>query len=103
MYLQQEKPLFYKVFSLLTGYTGYVSLRMNDTNPKTALTTISLTNTEMEILKRLCEGMLYKEIALERKSAFETVKKHISNIYRKLDVGNRFEACKKFRESASMN
>ena len=59
---------------------------------------LPLTSTETDILLKLCDGMLYKEIAVERQSAFETVKKHISNIYRKLHVNNRMDACNVYRE-----
>lgn len=52
-----------------------------------------LTDTEYKVLKRLSEGMTYKEAAeaLDNISV-ETVKTHTKAIYRKLQVNNKTEA-----------
>lgn len=55
----------------------------------------TLSDKEMEILQMLSIGLLYKEIADKRSISIETVKKHCSNIYRKLQVSNKAEAIHK--------
>ena len=54
-----------------------------------------LTPREKEILGYLSKGFLYKEIAAELFISKETVKKHIHNIYEKLQVQTRTEALNK--------
>ena len=54
-----------------------------------------LTKLEAEILNFLAKGFLYKEIATELFISKETVKKHIHNIYNKLQVQTRTEALNK--------
>lgn len=56
-----------------------------------------LTEREKEILDLLSQGYLYKEIASELNISTLTVKKHIHNIYEKLQVQNRTEALNKVR------
>jgi NarL family two-component system response regulator LiaR len=55
-----------------------------------------LTAREKEILEILARGFLYKEIANQLKISMLTVKNHLKNIYRKLEVSNRSEAILKF-------
>lgn len=55
----------------------------------------SLTPTEKEVLELLSEGLLYKEIADKKCVTIDTIKKHIGNIYRKLQVNNKIEAINK--------
>ena len=57
---------------------------------------LSLTKSEIKTLGPLCDGKLYKEIASEHKITINTVKKHLKNAYRKLDVHNRTNACNKY-------
>ncbi|WP_312765979.1 response regulator transcription factor [Epilithonimonas sp.] len=59
----------------------------------------SLTTKELEILKSLSEGFLYKEIADQKCISIDTVKKHIGNIYRKLHVANKIEAVNKYNQT----
>ncbi len=54
-----------------------------------------LTDREREVLKLLTKGFIYKEIASEINVEYETVKKHIQNIYSKLHVQNKVEAINK--------
>lgn len=51
-----------------------------------------LTHAENEVITLLAKGLLYKEIAYNKNISMDTVKKHISNIYRKLQVNNKIEA-----------
>ncbi len=54
-----------------------------------------LTVRETEILKNLCNGSSYKKIASELFIDLNTVKFHIRNIYRKLEVNSKGEAIAK--------
>ena len=51
-----------------------------------------LTKTELEVLEFLSRGFQYKEIADQKFISIDTVKKHINNMYRKLQVNNKVEA-----------
>jgi DNA-binding NarL/FixJ family response regulator len=53
----------------------------------------SLTERELEILRFVASGATNSEIAGQLWITQQTVKFHVSNIYRKLDVANRTEAC----------
>ena len=54
-----------------------------------------LTNREKEILDLLAQGLMYKEIAAKKDIGVETVRKHVYNIYEKLQVNSRTEAINK--------
>jgi LuxR family maltose regulon positive regulatory protein len=54
-----------------------------------------LTGREIEILPLLAEGLSNREIAARLYIAPVTVKTHLQNIYKKLNVNNRIEALKK--------
>ena len=51
-----------------------------------------LTSSEVRVLKAMAVGLANKEIAKELWLSEQTVKFHLRNIYRKLDVANRTEA-----------
>lgn len=57
-----------------------------------------LTPREREVLRLLATGMTNQEIADELFIARSTVKRHLSNVYGKLAVGNRTEAVAQARE-----
>ena len=54
-----------------------------------------LTTREREILDLLAKGLMYKEIAAQKEISTETVRKHVRNIYEKLQVTTRMEAINK--------
>jgi DNA-binding NarL/FixJ family response regulator len=54
-----------------------------------------LTSREREVLKKLCDGSSYKKIADALFVDLNTVKFHIRNIYRKLEVHSKGEAIAK--------
>ena len=58
-----------------------------------------LTQRETELLSSLAEGFSNKEIATKLHISVETVKKHLQNIYGKLNAKGRFAALKKAREA----
>jgi two-component system nitrate/nitrite response regulator NarL len=51
-----------------------------------------LTPSELAVLEALARGLVNKQIALELGIAQQTVKFHLTNVYRKLGVSNRTEA-----------
>lgn len=52
----------------------------------------SLTKREIEILSQVASGMFNKEIASNLSISERTVKNHISNIFKKIDVSDRTQA-----------
>jgi DNA-binding NarL/FixJ family response regulator len=60
----------------------------------TAAVASGLTDRELEILKALARGLSNQQIAKEFWVTEQTVKFHLSNIYRKLQVANRTEAAR---------
>lgn len=55
----------------------------------------ALTPRETEVLEQLSHGLEYQEIATNLFISPATVRKHIENIYRKLQVNNKMRAVKK--------
>ena len=55
----------------------------------------TLTNKEKEIVSCLVDGLSYKMIATEENISIETVRTHIKNIYKKLQVHSKAEVIKK--------
>lgn len=51
-----------------------------------------LTRREMEVLKLIAEGLFNKEIAAKLDISERTVKNHVSNIFKKIDVSDRTQA-----------
>ena len=64
---------------------------------------LPLTRREIEILPLLDEGLSNKEIAARLHVAPVTVKTHLQNIYKKLNVKNRIEALKMSRQGGTIN
>lgn len=52
----------------------------------------SLTNRELEVLVQVANGMFNKEIATNLNISERTVKNHISNIFKKINVSDRTQA-----------
>jgi len=52
----------------------------------------NLTSRELEVLKLIAEGMINKEIAKQLYISEKTVKNHVSNIFKKIDVSDRTQA-----------
>lgn len=51
-----------------------------------------LTKRELQVLKLIANGMFNREIAVQLKISERTVKNHISNIFRKINVSDRTQA-----------
>lgn len=52
----------------------------------------SLTRREIEVLKLVAEGLFNKEIAYKLSISEKTVKNHVSNIFKKINVSDRTQA-----------
>jgi NarL family two-component system response regulator LiaR len=59
--------------------------------------TTQVTPREREVLQLVSKGHSYKEISHKMGVSHETVKKHLKNIYRKLNVQNKIEALNKVK------
>ncbi len=62
---------------------------------------LPLSKQESKVLEVLSTGKLYKEIALDLDISINTVKKHLKNIYRKLEVTNRKHAAVSLKETTA--
>ncbi|PHQ28320.1 response regulator [Leeuwenhoekiella nanhaiensis] len=60
---------------------------------------IQLSQREIEVLEQLEKGLSYTKIAENLVVSPSTVRKHIENIYKKLQVHNKLEAVKKARNN----
>jgi len=60
----------------------------------------ALTEREKNVLDQLANGLMYKEIAAKAEISTETVRKHVRNIYDKLQVSSRMEAIRKVYPNA---
>ena len=87
------------------GVSGYVLKDSESAELKKAILTIadgetyiqpslidSLTRRELEVLKLLAVGMYNKEVAEKLNISERTVKNHVSNIFKKLEVTDRTQA-----------
>ena len=62
-----------------------------------AIEKVKLTKRETDVLLQLSKGLNYNEIAENLFISSGTIRKHIENIYRKLQVHNKMEAVQKAR------
>lgn len=60
---------------------------------------IQLTVREIEVLDQLSKGLQYHKIATNLIVSIGTIRKHVENIYKKLQVHNKLEAIQKAREN----
>lgn len=72
--------------------TPMLKERMEEKNSNTYNTDDSLTRREIEVLKLLAEGLFNKEIAYTLDISEKTVKNHVSNIFKKINVSDRTQA-----------
>ena len=56
------------------------------------LETLRLSTRELDILKLMARGLSNRQIAAELSLSYHTIKNHVQNIFRKLDVQRRIEA-----------
>jgi DNA-binding NarL/FixJ family response regulator len=60
---------------------------------------ISLTSREIEVLEQLSKGLKYNAIAENLFLSLGTIRKHVENIYTKLQVHNKLEAIQKAKNN----
>jgi len=60
---------------------------------------ISLTNREIEVLEQLSKGLTYNAIAENLFLSLGTIRKHVENIYTKLQVHNKLEAIQRAKNN----
>ena len=60
---------------------------------------IQLTSREIDVLEQLSKGLSYNAIAKNLILSTGTIRKHIENIYRKLQVHNKLEAVQKAKKN----
>ena len=78
----------------------YLPLTRRDSGAKTRAEPgrAALTGRELDVLKRLCQGMANKEIARDLGLQEVTVKLHVKTLYRKIGANNRTHAALIARE-----
>jgi LuxR family maltose regulon positive regulatory protein len=84
---------------LLVAFDGGAALPAAvEATKDTAALSEPLTERELEVLRLIAAGMLNRGIAQRLFVAVSTVKKHINNIYRKLEAHSRTQAVARARE-----
>jgi DNA-binding NarL/FixJ family response regulator len=83
--------------SIISPYLVNLTLNLKEKEESESTTEIELTEREREILKCIADGKSNKEISDSLFVSVETVKSHIKNLYKKLNVKNRVEAAMKGR------
>lgn len=58
----------------------------------------NLTPRELEMLEQIASGLSYEQVADSKGISYGTVRKHLENVYRKLDVHNKLEAVNKAKD-----
>lgn len=72
--------------------TPMLNKRMQERSLKGRSIENNLTRREIEVLKLLAEGLFNKEIAYTLSISEKTVKNHVSNIFKKINVSDRTQA-----------
>jgi DNA-binding NarL/FixJ family response regulator len=83
-----------RAFNLLMNAKVDVNVKSSDNSIE-----YNLTEREKEILLKLIDGLEYKEIALELDASPNTIRNHVTKIYKNLHVTSRAQAMKLFRKS----
>lgn len=69
-----------------------LKMKLDEKNSSLQNVDDSLTKREIEVLKLLAEGLFNKEIAYMLAISEKTVKNHVSNIFKKINVSDRTQA-----------
>ncbi len=81
--------------SIISPYLVNLTLDLKEKEQLESTTEVELTEREREILKYIADGKSNKEISDNLFVSVETVKSHVKNLYKKLNVKNRVEAAMK--------
>ncbi|GAB6991822.1 LuxR C-terminal-related transcriptional regulator [Paenibacillus pini] len=97
-YLELQKGLRLRTLPVSLSYIKHLLQALNVEPSEESSHKGILTDQEAKVLGLIAEGMSNKEIAHCLNITGETVKFHIKNIYRKLDVNNRVQALQSAKE-----
>jgi DNA-binding NarL/FixJ family response regulator len=76
-----------------------LSFFTKDTPQTASASEEQLTTREIEVARSLIDGNTYKQVAYYLHISPGTVKQHIKNIYRKLEVNSRVQLIKEFNKT----
>jgi DNA-binding NarL/FixJ family response regulator len=76
------------------GGAAFQTFGARSATDETAAKSVGITDSELRVLRAIAEGLSNKQIAEKLVVTEQTVKFHLTNIYRKLDVSNRTEAAR---------
>lgn len=79
-----------KALSLLRNGTPQATIEQED---------YQLTKRELEVLEQIAKGLSYDQISDNLFISYGTARKHVENIYRKMQVHNKIEAIEKAKKS----
>jgi two-component system nitrate/nitrite response regulator NarL len=79
--------------------SGQAAVRSSNSSAAASPGRPALTDRQIDVLKRLCEGQPNKTIALDLGLSEKTVKAHVTGIFRALNVVNRTQAAAAGREA----
>ncbi|MDX2172088.1 MAG: response regulator transcription factor [Bacteroidota bacterium] len=108
--LKDEKPekIHHAIFEVMEGGSAMSasmalkSLTLIKNSPQKIKSEIStenhLSKREIEIIELIAKGMSYEEVANNTGISYGTVRKHIENIYKKLNVHSKLEAVNKAKK-----
>jgi len=85
---------------IISPYIVNLTLDLEEKEESESTAEIELTERECEILKCITDGKSNKEISDSLFVSVETVKSHVKNLYKKLNVKNRVEAAMKGRSGS---
>jgi DNA-binding CsgD family transcriptional regulator len=84
-----------KLFDSYSGNTNAIQLgHFDECRFEELSQTYNLTKRELDILELWCNGFTDQEITNNLMITKNTLKKHVTNIYRKLNIGNKIELLK---------
>lgn len=87
--------------SIISPYLANLALDLKEkAEPESTTADAELTEREKEILKCIADGKSNKQISDSLFVSVETVKSHVKNLYKKLNVKNRVEAAMKGRSGS---
>lgn len=90
--IEDREELIYKIRKILAGNQYYDTDLLHDIlKDNFSIDSSEFTNREIEVIRNINEGYTNKEIGKNMKISEYTVKRHISNILKKLDLKNRKE------------
>jgi DNA-binding CsgD family transcriptional regulator len=91
-------PLLYLRYFLKNFYTGQVINIENHSKMESFFAAFSISRREQDVIRLVLQGKINKEIENELFISIHTVKAHVSNIFKKVGVSNRFHLISKVKK-----